>query len=45
MAKAGKSWRKNGTTYRYYYPNAPSKKGRYLQMKTHKGWSRWEFRI
>ena len=41
MAKAGKSWKEGGKIYRYYYPNGPSKKGRFKQMKTHKGWSRW----
>jgi len=51
MAKAGKSWivkeRLHGRTYsvhwRYWYPRAPSRRGRYKQVKTHKGWSRGEF--
>ncbi len=31
MAKAGKSWTYKGTKLRYYYPNSPSKKGRYVE--------------
>ncbi len=31
MAKAGKIWTYRGSKLRYYYPNSPSKKGRYVE--------------
>ena len=44
MAKYGKTWTSAGLKWRYYYPNAPSKKGRYKQVQLSSGrWKRGEY--
>ena len=34
MAKFGRSWYEGRLRFRYYYPNSPSKRGRYKQIET-----------